>query len=283
MNELWQKTQQPDLHQRWDLRFTSITYLPREDDAPQRFLYETRIGFGVAIAGEGESIGTKTSDRERTSSLRFWSADLKSLISEGSGYWKYIQTPDAIQFFTWYDYRTRMGLFGKLANLVFKPLMGWATAWSFDRLRLWIEDGSPPETVLCWTIVYSLARASLLFIWLWHGAVPKLLFPQGDELRLLSASGLAPHWLPWFGTAEIAWAFVGLCAWRWRGFFVLSLVAMVAATLSVLTTLPQFFLQAFNPLTLNLAVIALCVIGWIAAPLSAFAGRCLRRPLRGIP
>jgi hypothetical protein len=282
MDELWQKTQQPDLHQRWDLRFTSITYLPREDNAPQRFFYETRIGFGLAIAGEGESIGTRTSDRERTSSLRFWSDDLKSLISEGSGYWKYIQTSNAVRFFTWYDYQTRMGAFGRLANIVFKPLMGWATAWSFDRLRLWIEDSIPPEVVLRSTIVYGIARASLIFIWLWHGAVPKLISPQSDELRLLSASGLAPHWLPWFGATEVAWALAGLCAWRWRGFFALSAIAMIAATLSVLTTLPQFFLHAFNPLTLNLSVTALCVIGWIVAPFSAFAGRCLRRPLRGI-
>jgi hypothetical protein len=32
-------------------------------------------------------------------------------------------------------------------RLVFRPLMGWATAWSFDRLRLWIERGLEPEVV----------------------------------------------------------------------------------------------------------------------------------------
>jgi hypothetical protein len=26
--------------------------------------------------------------------------------------------------------------------------MGWATAWSFDRLRIWLEDGIPPERSL---------------------------------------------------------------------------------------------------------------------------------------
>ena len=24
--------------------------------------------------------------------------------------------------------------------------MGWATAWSFDRLRLWLEEGIDPAT-----------------------------------------------------------------------------------------------------------------------------------------
>lgn len=43
IEEVWEKTQRPDLHQRWDLRFTRIEYLPRPDESePQRFLYSTR-------------------------------------------------------------------------------------------------------------------------------------------------------------------------------------------------------------------------------------------------
>ncbi|WP_147944595.1 hypothetical protein [Microbispora sp. CSR-4] len=33
-------------------------------------------------------------------------------------------------------------------DLVFRPLIGWATAWSFDRLRLWLETGQTPERSL---------------------------------------------------------------------------------------------------------------------------------------
>jgi hypothetical protein len=33
-------------------------------------------------------------------------------------------------------------------RLVFRPLMGWATAWSFDRLRLWCERGISPARSL---------------------------------------------------------------------------------------------------------------------------------------
>ena len=29
---LWEKTQNPNLHERWDLRFTGIEYLPRPDE-----------------------------------------------------------------------------------------------------------------------------------------------------------------------------------------------------------------------------------------------------------
>jgi hypothetical protein len=42
MEELWEKTQNPQLHQRWDLRFTQIEYLPRKDDEPQRFFANRR-------------------------------------------------------------------------------------------------------------------------------------------------------------------------------------------------------------------------------------------------
>lgn len=127
MDELWRLTQTPELHQRWDLRFSGIEYLPRPDEsAPQRFVYSTRVGFGLAIRGEGEMVGERhAADGSRTSALKFWSVDPKSLIREGSGYWKYVPTDDGIRFLTWYDYRTRFGAPGRWFDaLVFRPLMG---------------------------------------------------------------------------------------------------------------------------------------------------------------
>jgi len=140
MDIVWQRTQDPTSHERWDLRFTDIEYLPRAtSDEPQRFRYETRLGFGLRVAGHGESVGSSDGpDGARTSSLKFWSDSPLSLIREGSGYWKYIPTDDGIRFLTWYDYRTRYGHMGKLFDaLVFRPIMAWATAWSFD--RLWVN------------------------------------------------------------------------------------------------------------------------------------------------
>lgn len=55
IEDVWTRTQDPSLHQQWDLRFTSIEYLPRPDTAaPQRFLYATRVGFGLGIEGAGQ-------------------------------------------------------------------------------------------------------------------------------------------------------------------------------------------------------------------------------------
>src|SRR5439155_26560914 len=106
---------------------------------PQRFRYSTRIGFGLKIDGKGESTGTREDGTGiRTSALKFWSSDPKSLIKEGSGYWRYVPALGGVRFLTWYDYRTSCGLAGGLIDrIVFRPLIGWATAWSFDRLRLW--------------------------------------------------------------------------------------------------------------------------------------------------
>jgi hypothetical protein len=148
IDALWTHTQAPELHERWDLRFSHIQYLPKaHEHAPQRFRYSTRLGFGFEVKGEGESVGRQDSiDGCRSSSLKFWSTAPLSIIREGSGYWKYIATTDGIRFVTWYDYRTRFGYAGALFDrLLFRPLIGWATAWSFDRLRLWLEHNVDPS------------------------------------------------------------------------------------------------------------------------------------------
>lgn len=60
IEELWMRTQDPEQHQRWDLRFSSISYIPKnQEDDPQRFEYATRLGFCLRVAGWGESIATR--------------------------------------------------------------------------------------------------------------------------------------------------------------------------------------------------------------------------------
>ncbi len=282
MERVWALSQDPALHERWDLRFSSIRYLPRMDaDEPQRFLYTTRIGFGLDIGGTGESVATReTAGSVQTSSLRFWSGSPLSLIEEGSGYWKYVPVAEGLRFFTWYDYQTRWGFAGRVADLVFRPIIGWATAWSFDRLRLWVEEDVPPEVVRTCSLIYGLARMAVVFVWLWHGLVPKLLFQQQDELRMLRDAGVSAGVLPWFGGAEVAFGLAGLVFWRWRAYMAVTAVVMVVALGGVALRSPEYLTAAFNPVTLNIAVFALSVVGWWAWRYSAFAGRCLRRHAR---
>lgn len=281
MEELWQRTQTPELHERWDLRFSHITYLPRPDPAkPQRFLYETRIGF--AIRGKGESVGDIAQAERRTSALTFWSDDPRSIIRKGSGYWQYVQHEQGVQFLTWYDYSTRFGLVGKVFDrALFRPLMGWATAWSFDRLRLWIERGTDPATARHNAIMHAVARIVVAFVWLYHGLVPKLLLTQHDEVVMLLNGGIPPvstHLVVrLFGLAEVAFGVLLLVTWRQRWPFVATIILLLLATAGVAFTAPQYLGAAFNPVTLNVAVIALALIGLLARAGSPSASRCLRR------
>ena len=152
MEAVWTHTQTPSLHERWDLRFSRIEYAPVAADEPdvRRFRYTTRLALGLDVSGEGETTAqSQLPDGSCCSSLRFASAHPLSIIQDGSGYWKYSPTPEGIRFVTWYDYRTRFGMAGQLFDrVIFRPVIGWATAWSFDRLRLWLEDGVDPTHAL---------------------------------------------------------------------------------------------------------------------------------------
>ena len=284
LDELWEKTQNPELHQRWDLRFTEIEYLPRKAEEPQKFLYCTRIGLSLKINGKGESTGVRDGDGgARTSSLKFWSADPKSLIKVGSGYWKYVPAGNKIRFFTWYDYETRFGLLGKaLDKCLFRPLLGWATAWSFDRLRLWIEKGIPPESSRDRALVYSIARATVAFTWLYHGLFPKLFYHDAAELDLVSRVGTPAARLIMAvtvaGWAEIFFATLLLVLWRHEWPLWLTVVLMLIGIPVVAICAPAYLGAAFNPVTLNLGLAALSAIGLIAGRDLPTATHCLRKP-----
>ncbi|HEY1308999.1 MAG TPA: hypothetical protein VGF24_35905 [Vicinamibacterales bacterium] len=194
MDALWSHTQTPALHERWDLRFSRIEYLPRHDESePQRFQYTTRIGFGLEVSGEGETVGRRDStDGSSTSALKFGSDESLSIIREGSGYWKYIPTESGVRFLTWYDYRTRFGVAGALFDqFIFRPLIGWATAWSFDRLRLWLEQDVAPEQAVRQSLIHTISRVALAAIFIYHGLIPKLLTRNVDEIAMIRDTGLA--------------------------------------------------------------------------------------------
>ena len=284
VDEVWRATQNPDLHQLWDLRFTSIGYLPRHaENEPQRFLYSTRIGFGLSIDGEGESTGTREDDTGlRTSALKFWSSDPKSLIKEGAGYWRYVPRASGVRFLTWYDYRTRFGIAGRFVDRVlFRPLIGWATAWSFDRLRLWLDEKVPPHISAQMAAIHALARLGIAFTWLWQGLVPKLLFVSIDEQTMIAAAGLPPSQVHAIGVLELLFAVATVLLWRWRPLFLLNVFLMIVALIGVTVRSPSYVIAAFNPVTLNIGTALLSIVGYLSAAALPSASRCLRRPPAG--
>jgi hypothetical protein len=285
MEALWGHSQTPSLHERWDLRFSKIEYLSRAHDSDaQRFRYTTRIGFGLAVSGEGETVGQRDlPDGSRSSALTFGSREPLSLIREGSGYWKYRPTPDGIRFLTRYDYQTRFGFAGVLVDrLLFRPLIGWATAWSFDRLRLWLEHQVQPEHALRQTVLHAVARLALITVFVYQGLVPKLLFRNVDEMTLLHEAGVPSSVthiaVITLGILELAWALALLAAWRRRWPAAVGLGAVLAATVVVGLNSPRYLAAAFNPIALNLAVAALAAIDLLLVDAIPTAAHCLRQP-----
>ncbi|MDQ0635209.1 hypothetical protein QFZ40_003118 [Arthrobacter pascens] len=164
MERLWTLSQDPDLHPRWDLRFSRIVPTGREPDGPTRFRYEFRLPFHT-IKGTGTSLGNRfRGDGQATSVLKFSTTDPLSPIGPGSGYWRYIPTEQGVRFVTGYNYQPGMGRFGgMLDGPVIRPLLGWATALSFDRLRLWAEsDVDPRQSRNRWIIDATARSAGLL-------------------------------------------------------------------------------------------------------------------------
>lgn len=263
---LWTNTQEPSIHQQWDLRFTEIEYLPKNDPTdPQKFLYSTKVGFGIKVDGIGESVATKTKDNgESTSVLKFSSDSKISLIKQGSGYWKYVPEADGIKFFTGYDYETRWGLFGKLIDkFIFRPLMIWATAWSFDCLKNWIEKGLHPKQALNAQISVLLVNLTLGIIWIYQGLIPKILFTDTGEIEILRQSGLfngnEENILTIIGIAEIAFG-VALIFIHRKVIQYLNILGLCLLTVGAIFSDLMIFTLPFNPFSLNISMIALSII-----------------------
>jgi DoxX-like family len=285
MGPLWERTQDPDLHERWDLRFSEIEYLPRGAPAePQRFRYATRLGFGLSVEGTGETVGERDlPDGSSTSALRFGSDSRLSLIREGSGYWRYSPIEDGVRLATRYDYRIRHGYPGAIVDrFLFRPLMGWATAWSFDRLRLWLERDVTPEVALGAALAHTIARLALAVVFAYQGLVPKLIAADPDEAAMLADAGVASADIATamtvMGVAEVAFAVVLVLLWHRRWPVVAAAAFSAVALVFVAVTSPGYLGAAFNPVSLNLAIIALAVIDVLVMPLVPDAGRCRRRP-----
>jgi hypothetical protein len=154
IERVWNATQDADLHGTWDLRFSSIRPTGTDEHGAMTFTYTRRVPFHT-VAGVGVSLGERSRhDGTRTSALRFSTLDPVSPIRDGRGYWRYAPVgPTRTRFTTGYDY---VPGWGRLLDHITRPLLGWATAWSFDRLRIWMERGEEPER---WPLV------SVLWFW----------------------------------------------------------------------------------------------------------------------
>lgn len=283
IEEIWNATQVPELHEQWDLRFSSITYLPKNKNEPQCFTYSRSVFPFLTVEGWGKSVGAHHKENGiRSSSLHFGTDQFFSPIREGRGYWKYEPQEKDVTFLTQYDYDVNFGKTGKIIDrLLFRPLIGWATALSFDVLKRWLEKGEVPRSQ--YLRFFSTYAIMLVFsiIWFYQGLVPKVIAMHPAEREMignafaLSENGLTTAVLI-IGWLEIGFGLLWLCLPNKRPLFLLQLLLFPALTLAAVFTVPSTALHPFNPVTFNFTLIALSAIGWFMSKDVPSAKSCKR-------
>lgn len=113
------------------------------------------------------------------------------------------------------------------------------------------------------TPVLLMCRAALSFSWIYQGVVPKILYCSTGETELLGHLIPVYQWvciaIVWMGAAEIAFGVLLLIATK-SWVFWLNVVALSGLLLFVALFEPGMLTLPFNPLTLNIALIALSAI-----------------------
>ncbi|KJU80075.1 DoxX-like family protein [Pseudomonas chengduensis] len=121
-----------------------------------------------------------------------------------------------------------------------------------------------------------LARLALALVFIWHGLAPKILWLSPDEVAMIAAHGLPDH--PLFapqmiaaagGIAEILLGVLLLTVRRQRWPLLVAGGVLLVLLLDVVLLSPHLLIQAFNPLSTNLAALALCAVAWLAEAPSA--------------
>ncbi|MDF1660379.1 MAG: DoxX-like family protein, partial [Planctomycetota bacterium] len=110
-----------------------------------------------------------------------------------------------------------------------------------------------------------IVRWTLGAVWLYHGLVPKIILRHPDEQQLIRDAGLGEEWvIPMVllgGAIELGLALIVLVVHKKSWPLYMTIVFMIAALLGAIVNSPQYLGAAFNPVTLNLCVIALSIVG----------------------
>ncbi len=199
LDRVWELSQDPQAHPRWDLRFSRIIPIEEDEQRQVRFCYEFLLPLHT-IKGTGTSLGHRQrADGQATSVLKFDTTDPLSPIGPGAGYWRYIPTEDGLRFITGYNYEPGMGLVGKtFDSSIIRPALGWATALSFDRLRLWAESDLEPQTSRNRWMLDAGARTGGVLVAV--GLLRRALSNGSPAMAVLSAAAVViacvaePHW-----------------------------------------------------------------------------------------
>ena len=111
--------------------------------------------------------------------------------------------------------------------------------------------------------VLLLCRAALSFSWIYQGAVPKIVCQSTGEIDLLGHVIPVYQWacmaVTWMGVVEILFGIYLLVARKSWAFW-LNVLTLFSLLIYVALFEPELFTLPFNPLTLNIALVALSLI-----------------------
>ena len=111
--------------------------------------------------------------------------------------------------------------------------------------------------------IYILSRTTVAIIFIYHGLVPKLIFENSHEILMNNALvPFLPEKSALFisGIAEIIYGIFILVFFASKQLMYPAIIFSVLATLILLFVLPNLFQNAFNPFSINLSLLVLCVI-----------------------
>lgn len=285
IDEIWEKTQNPSLHEKWDIRFSSITYLRKKDGEPQKFTYTRSLFPGLKISGWGISSGNhEKPDGTKSSSLHFGTSQKISPMKEGRGYWQYIPKDHGeVTFLTSYNYEPNFGKLGQLLDkFIFRPLMGWGTALSFDILKRWLEKSELPSSQYMrffMTYGFSLFFA---FVWIFHGLVPKIITMHSEELLMTGQlfpveTALLQKLIIIIGVLEVLFGLIWILYPHKRHLFTVQFILFPFLMLSAMISNIEAITHPFSPITFNLALILISIIGFLVSKDVPTAKSCRRK------
>lgn len=108
---------------------------------------------------------------------------------------------------------------------------------------------------------HQVARAVVGLAWIYHGLVPKLLYAAPFELAMAAQLGFSDEMtlllVKAAGVAEIVFGLVFLALYETKAVQTLNLIGLTGLLLVATVLAPQSLLDAFNPLTTTLPLLAL--------------------------
>lgn len=103
----------------------------------------------------------------------------------------------------------------------------------------------------------------LAVLWIYQGLIPKILFPSVDELRIWQLQGFSEVAALWLmrssGMAEIIFGGLFFICTQTKWLHVLNVAGIVVLSLLIVMLQPSYFIQAFNPFVMNLAMALLSI------------------------